>query len=241
MSSRLEQFIKDHREEFDSEEPALKVWDDVRQQLEPGAKQEKETPVIRFNFFRWSAAAAVVLLLGSGAWYFSRNKTTGSTLDPIAKNGGNDLPTVDSSRIKSPSVAAVVDSQSTQITAHENPKPKNDSKKLEDAKTNDDAFNYAQETYYYAKLIEIKHNELKKLEKDEPLLYKKFSGDVHKLDSVYHSLQKQLPKNSNREEVLEAMIQNLKLQIELLNHQLDIIKQINHSKKSEYEKAYKSA
>jgi len=57
----------------------------------------------------------------------------------------------------------------------------------------------------------------------------------------YHSLQKELPKNSNREQVLEAMIQNLQLQIGLLNHQLDIIKQINHSKKSEYEKAYKSA
>jgi DNA end-binding protein Ku len=41
--------------------------------------------------------------------------------------------------------------------------------------------------------------------------------------------------------LLEAMIQNLQLQIGLLNHQLDIIKQINNSKKSAYEKAYKSA
>ena len=89
MSSRLEQFIKDHREEFDADEPAPKVWDDVRQQLEPGTKQE--TPVIRFNFFRWSAAAAVVILLGSGIWYFSRNNGTSTTENPVAKID-NDLP-----------------------------------------------------------------------------------------------------------------------------------------------------
>ncbi len=96
------------------------------------------------------------------------------------------------------------------------------------------------EMYYYAKLIELKHEELKTLEKDEPLLYRQFSGDVQKLDSVYHSLKNQLPNNSNREQVMEAMISNLQLQIGLLNKQLDIIKQIKHSKKSAYEKAFKS-
>ncbi|HEX3767413.1 MAG TPA: hypothetical protein VHT72_03515, partial [Puia sp.] len=96
------------------------------------------------------------------------------------------------------------------------------------------------EMFYYAKLIELKHEELKTLEKDEPLLYRQFSGDVQKLDSVYHSLKTQLPNNSNREQVIEAMISNLQLQIGLLNKQLDIIKKIKHSKKSAYEKAYKS-
>jgi len=96
------------------------------------------------------------------------------------------------------------------------------------------------EMFYYAKLIELKHEELKTLEKDEPLLYRQFSGDVQKLDSVYHSLKIQLPNNSNREQVIEAMIGNLQLQIGLLNKQLGIIKQIKHSKKSAYEKAYKS-
>ncbi|HLX92631.1 MAG TPA: hypothetical protein VKR32_13160, partial [Puia sp.] len=84
-------------------------------------------------------------------------------------------------------------------------------------------------------------DELKKIKKDEPLLYKQFSSDVYKLDTVYQSLKKQLPKNPNREQLLEAMIQNLQLQMELLNRQLNIIKQINNSKKSAYEQAYKSA
>ncbi|HEX3935693.1 MAG TPA: hypothetical protein VHW43_13495, partial [Puia sp.] len=97
-----------------------------------------------------------------------------------------------------------------------------------------------EEMYHYAKLVEIKHKELKTIEKDEPLLYRQFSSDVNKLDSVYRSLQVQLPKNPNREQLLEAMLQNLQLQMGLLNHQLDIIKQINHSKKTAYDKAYKT-
>ena len=97
-----------------------------------------------------------------------------------------------------------------------------------------------EEMYHYARLVEIKHNQLKAIEKDEPLLYRQFASDVEKLDSVYHSLQVQLPKNPNREQLLEAMLQNLQLQMQLLNHQLDIIKQINHSKKTEYEKAFKT-
>jgi hypothetical protein len=105
-----------------------------------------------------------------------------------------------------------------------------------------DELNAAQneEMYHYAKLVEIKQKELKTIEKDEPLLYRQFSTDVDKLDSAYHSLQAQLPRNPNREQILEAMLQNLQLQMGLLNHQLDIIKQINHSKKTEYEKAYKT-
>ena len=94
--------------------------------------------------------------------------------------------------------------------------------------------------FYYAKLIEIKHDELKTLQKDEPLLYRQFSGDVNKLDSVYHDIKNAASENPNREQVIEAMISNLQLQIGLLNKQLDIIKQIKHSKKSAYEKAYKS-
>jgi hypothetical protein len=119
-------------------------------------------------------------------------------------------------------------------------KPDNTNKNSGDAGT-DLMSDQQKEMVYYAKIVDLKHDELKKIKKDEPLLYKQFSGDVYKLDSVYQSLKKELPKNPNREQLLEAMIQNLQLQMELLNRQLHIIKQINNSKKSAYEQAYKSA
>jgi hypothetical protein len=231
MSSRLEQFIKDHREEFDSEEPSKKVWENIPTRKEPAEKQP--ATIVRINIFRWSAAAAVVILLSAGSlWYFKYHKDTASTETATVKK---ETPKDTSSSVAKTPVSNGNDTSANQV-AQSTTNPDNDTKA--GSTMTDDV---TEEMYHYAKLVEIKHKELKKIEKDEPLLYKQFSSDVKQLDSVYHTLQKQLPKNPNREQLLEAMIQNLQLQIGLLNHQLDIIKQINQKKQSAYEKAYKSA
>ena len=99
---------------------------------------------------------------------------------------------------------------------------------------------YAEEVYHFTRLIEIKHQELKKIRKDEPELYKKFSADITRLDSSYQVLKKDLPGNPNEELVLSAMIENLRIQIDLLNEQLTIIKKIKETKKNNHEKIYKS-
>lgn len=95
---------------------------------------------------------------------------------------------------------------------------------------------YAKEVYHFTQLIELKQTELKQIEKDNPELYKQFLGDINKLDSSYLLLKNELPVNPNREQLLEAMIQNLRLQTELLNQQLFIIKQIKQSKSKTNEK-----
>jgi len=232
MSTSLEQFINDNRDEFDSDEPSPKLWDNIQDKIMP--EKKGAAPVVRMNFMRWSAAAAVLILVTGGVWFLMRTnqgnivKTDTNTIakiQPAASKKTNELPTV-----KTDSVAK------QQIASADKP-AKDDVKK--DAVVDPDA-NAKEELYHFAKLVEIKHRELKSIEKDEPLLYKQFSGDVNKLDSVYHSLENKLSKKQNSEELLEAMIQNLQLQMGLLNHQLRIIKQINHSKKSAYDKAYQS-
>jgi hypothetical protein len=95
---------------------------------------------------------------------------------------------------------------------------------------------YAKEVYHFTQLIELKQTELKQIEKDNPELYKQFIGDINKLDSSYYALKNELPANPNREQLLEAMIQNLRLQTDLLNQQLNIIKQIKQSKSKTNEK-----
>jgi len=99
---------------------------------------------------------------------------------------------------------------------------------------------YAKEVYHFTQLIELKQSELKQIEKDNPQLYKQFLGDINKLDSSYNALKKELPDNPNREQLLEAMIQNLRLQTELLNQQLEIIHQIKKSKSNSDESNSKS-
>jgi hypothetical protein len=234
MSSPLEKFVLENREKFDAEAPDSSVWDKISERMNPEAK--KVIPVRSISFKRWLAAAAAVVLVGitSLVFYSTRQHKPDQSVagtNPNQAVPGNNLPVV-STPADSPAIAK------TKPVVPENANTNTQAKDNETKASSDIADN--KEMYYYAKLIELKHEELKTLEKDEPLLYRQFAGDVQKLDSVYHSLKTQLPDNSNREQVIEAMISNLQLQIGLLNKQLDIIKQIKHSKKKAYEKAYQS-
>lgn len=99
---------------------------------------------------------------------------------------------------------------------------------------------YAEEVYHFTKLIELKQSELKQIEKEDPALYRKFMSDISRLDSSYKELKNELPDNPNREQLLEAMIQNLRLQTELLNQQLMIIQKIKQAKNPNHESNSKS-
>jgi len=234
MSSPLEKFISENREKFDAELPDPSVWEKINERLTPDSK--KSTPVVSMPFKRWLAAAAAVVLVGlTAVIYYSihQNKTREvADTHPHPLDTSNHLPVVNAP------VDTLRQLAQKDVIVPQKPNPENQETTHPAVESPTAGEN--KEMYYYAKLIELKHEELKTLEKDEPLLYRQFSGDVQKLDSVYHSLKTQLPNNSNREQVIEAMISNLQLQIGLLNKQLDIIKKIKHSKKSAYEKAYKS-
>ena len=256
MSSRLEQFVRDHREEFDGEEPDNKIWERIRVDVEP--RKKKQGLLVRLSRAGWVAAAAVVLLAVGMVWYFSTRtatvtpaivqRTVPGTNTPAATTPETTTPETttpagDSGRQSAP-VAATTPAKPDSSGTASGPtlagiRPRDDRETPARAERMESSMD--EEMYHYARLVEIKHNQLKAIEKDEPLLYRQFASDVSKLDSVYHSLQNQLPKNPNREQLLEAMLQNLQLQMGLLNHQLDIIKQINHSKKTAYEDAHKSA
>jgi hypothetical protein len=194
MSSPLEKFIRDNREQFDNDEPRPKVWTALEKQLAPADKKGK---VLAMKFLRLGVAAAVLVLAGIGVFYLAFDKK--GVDPPVVQTDNNPAVTED--------------------------------KMLE-------AINptYAKEVYHFTQLIELKQTELKQIEKDNPVLYKQFISDINKLDSSYYSLKNELSVNPNREQLLEAMIQNLRLQTELLNQQLNIIIQIKQSKSKTNEK-----
>jgi len=241
MNQRLEQFVDDHREDFDTEEPSGKVWDRIRLEMEP--PKEKKTIILRLTRTTLSVAAAILLVIAVGFWYLgshSIKSTTGTpgqqvaTSNPDTKSSGSQSTPVD----QSPSVDTT--QKSTAPTQEKEQLAKTQPKEEKNNGAQDEESIIHEEMKHYARLVELKHEELKSIEKDEPLLYKQFASDASRLDSVYHNLQKELPNHPNKEQLLEAMLQNLQLQMGLLNHQLDIIKQINHSKQKAYEKAYKT-
>jgi hypothetical protein len=229
MSTPLEKFVQENRDAFDHASPDPGIWEKVREKM----IHEKEKSVIirSIPFKRWLTAAAAILILTvlSVILFYSLHDKTPSEIVNIK-------PVTTSPENKTPDVVQKTDSH----TVSPKLEMANNNKINRDEIAPAPAEGDNKEMYYYTKLIEIKQEELKTLEKDEPLLYKQFAGDVEKLDNVYHSLKKQLPKNSNPELVMEAMISNLQLQMNLLNKQLRIIRQIKHSKKTAYENAYKS-
>jgi hypothetical protein len=233
MSKRLEQFVQDNRDDFDAFEPGPVVWHNIQQQLQKN--RGKKGILISMNLLRWSAAAAVVLVLGAGAWYFTVSKKT----DTIAESGGHGKvqpETTGKTQAAVPEIAA----KETHATVNiQTPEPATAANGSATAAGNDNG-EYNEELYHYTRLVELKQNQIKRVTKDEPLLYKKFADDINKLDSSFHSLKQELPVNPNHEQILEAMIRNLQLQEALLNQQLNIIKKISNTKKAAYEKAYKS-
>ncbi len=183
MNDHLEKFIEDNREEFDDAVPSAKVWE----QVETAITLKKKKPLLLTPIFKWSIAASLLLMTGTGI-YFLVNKSR-----PVERG----IPT-------------------TEIKTE-----------IPDAPP---------EMNQFALLIAMKQEELKTLGKEQPELYQQFATDINQLDSSYKALKNQLSVTPNREMLIEAMIQNLQLQLNVLNQQLNIIHQIKQSKKYSYEK-----
>ncbi len=182
MSNKLKKFIWDNRAAFDDELPSEKVWQHVEDAFTPTKKKK----FILTPLYKWSMAAAAVLVISLGVYFFmNRNKTTAT--EYVANTVVPDT-----------------------VTAIDAP-----------------------EVNQFAKMIALKQEELKSLAKEQPELFQQFTKDINQLDSSYNILKNQLSATPNRELLLEAMVQNLQLQLNVLNQQLNIIHQIKQKKYSD--------
>lgn len=93
----------------------------------------------------------------------------------------------------------------------------------------------AKQQVQYISLIEDKQDELSRIKKEEPELYKEFTADVKKVEQNYLQLKSSLPTSPNQEQTLKAMVFNLRVQMDILNQQLSIIQQINAPKNEKNE------
>lgn len=196
--SRLEKFIKDNREAFDSEMPSKDLWQGIeaavpQKQVSIAVSKPEKVSHLK-SIIKWSIAATVLLFTGTAIFLMNRK----TEVNPVAAV----KPTIDTSTGE---IAAV----------------------LPDA---------APEVSQIAKLIVLKQEELKALSKEQPELYQKFTTDINQLDSSYRTLKNQLSVAPNKEMLIEAMVQNLQLQLNVLNQQLKIINQIKQTKKYSHEK-----
>ncbi|MES2112544.1 MAG: hypothetical protein V4577_27570 [Bacteroidota bacterium] len=213
MENGFEKYLYKNRDKVENGAPSPQVWQRLQGQLI--AHHQKKARIVRMQRIGLAAAASVILFAGIG--YF--------TLKPKE--------TVNHAAVINQSPAKQTDSVHTK---KEIAKPAN--------KTNSNSFTVtAQETrqslFYYARLIQIRQNQIKRLQGIDPDLYKESQKSITDLNQIYDQLKRQLPGSINQERVLEEMIENLQMQEKILKNQLQLLKGLPPSNQSNNEKTVK--
>lgn len=120
---KIEKFIAQNREAFDSEEPDAKVWANIQKGMQQG-KSVRMVPLYRL----WQVAASIILLLGTGiGWLVYENRQ-------LQKNAASTLPTNDAFTVTldqiAPELAEAEDFYTRQIQLKSDELSRYDIKKL---------------------------------------------------------------------------------------------------------------
>jgi hypothetical protein len=91
---------------------------------------------------------------------------------------------------------------------------------------------YGDKMVQYTSLIESKREEIKQIEKHDPVMYKEFAVEIEKLNQDYQNLQTELSQTPNQEDLVKAMVQKLQVQLDILNRQLKIIDKVKEYQKN---------
>jgi hypothetical protein len=82
---------------------------------------------------------------------------------------------------------------------------------------------------YYTSQINMRKEEVFRLTTSDPEVRHEINDEMVDLDRVYSELKNDLKDNADNEEVIEAMIQNYRLKLDILEEMLARLKQSNES------------
>ena len=85
---------------------------------------------------------------------------------------------------------------------------------------------------YYTGIINTKMEEVKPMLSDYPTLESELETDLTELDSIYKSLKNDLKDDIANNEVIEAMIQNYRLRISILEDMLEFLESQDQEEKT---------
>lgn len=240
MKNNLEDFIHKNKDAFDEHEPSAALWHRIDKQLKTSDTAKPQGKLIKLISMKWAVAAALVIM--TATFIFNYTKKENLQNIPVAINNDtnthsqNQNATASSDIVLSPQVL-----DTSIISPAINQPAGRNTGKTQRPKMNE-AFSQAndissEELYHYTKLIEIKQQQMAALKESEPELYYQFSKDHEALERSYRILREKQKQGLNSEQLLEAMVQNLKMQSDLLNKQLDIIRRVKNKKEGN-EKEY---
>lgn len=213
MKDGFEKYLHDNREKLETGMPSPQVWQKLQAQLTE--RHQKKARIVRIRRNSLAAAASVVLFAGIG-YFVLKSEKNNTVVIGINASAPKQTDTV---------------RQKTEIS-----KPPKKAGNDELAATEQET---RQSLFYYARLIQIRQNQIKRLQVIDPDLYKESQQSVNDLNKIYDQLQRQLSGSINQERVLEEMIENLQMQEKILSNQLQILKGLPPSNQSNDEKSVK--
>ncbi|MFK7969367.1 MAG: hypothetical protein AB8F95_03320 [Bacteroidia bacterium] len=185
MSDKLEQYIRNHREELDLEVPdADRLWTGIEAQLPAAPVAKVKRPTWREPLLRWAASLLVAVSIGTG-WNL----------------------------VQSPGPIGPMD-ESAEVTASGLPSE------------------FANMEAYYRDEIEQHRSELVAYHEEGISLDDRFSVDLDQLQTDYRALQQELQLSENSEAVIDAMVQNLTMQLNIVQQQLRILETIKKAQQT---------
>ncbi|HNW50173.1 MAG TPA: hypothetical protein PKH79_03765 [Prolixibacteraceae bacterium] len=164
---KLEDFMRDNRDDFDLELPSPELWDRIESKLE---KKEKG----KHKFLKIASSVAAVLVLAL---------ITTVLLKPGTDNYRK------YANISDPEIKNLLETEA-----------------------------------FYAKEVASKVDEIQRCYKIYPDLKMDIENDLNELDQMYRELEKDLDDNLYNKEVIEAMIQNNRFRLEMVDR---VLNQIN--------------
>ncbi len=158
MKDRLEDFVRNHNQEFDIFEPEDRLWEGIEKKLDKANRRP-----VSFYIYRVTAVAALIAIL-FGVQQFL-----------IIRHNAGEMP------------------------------------ELQEAEL------------YYTSLINQKMEQVKPYLSEYPGLEEELNSDLSELDSIYKDLKEDLKDNIANQEVLEAMIENYRLRINILEEMVQFL------------------
>lgn len=226
MKDKLEKYISENRHLFDDQEPGDDLWD----KLSAGLDKPKVRK-ITWQGIIWKAA--VVLLIFTASYFFHDYFQTGRT--KFAKLSVKDTETIFIKRKvntkKEPEIVkAVIIQNSTAGILTTTTRNKDN--------INSEADELTEMKAYYTHKINDRENEIYRYSAFDPNIKSQLKVEFNQLDSIYSSLRRDLKDNIDNKEVVEAMIQNYRIRLEILENMLKQLKgnESTESKKTRNEK-----
>ena len=164
---KLEDFVREHRDDFDSKLPSPELWGKIEAQM------EKKKPRV-ISLWKLSAAVAAILILAFVGTIFSNQQ------ESEYKKYAN---------ISDPEIVNLLETEA-----------------------------------YYAKKVSFQMKEIDKCYNIYPELKSDIESDLNELDNMYKELENDLNDNLYNREVIEAMIQNNRVRLEIVDR---VLNQIN--------------